>query len=243
MKTYSEYIAAGSPLTLAVGGSVLYVQRSEAGQVLDIEFFKGNASQSVQRVGKGFKAQPVGGFDTIRIKASDSGTVDFIVTDGDLNVQFDDANQIIGNDDSQAVPIRAKAGERIPVEIGGGTVQVTADNVGINNTDANPIPTRQKAGDVYAVRQVQQTQIIDYQPTPVGVASVLLVSDAALRGLRFRNPHATARIALGGAAVTMENAAIVIEPGDIWNETDAPGAEWHAISDTAGASVLLQGVK
>lgn len=233
MKTYSEYIAAGSPLTLAVGGSVLYVQRSEAGQVLDIEFFKGNASQSVQRVGKGFKAQPVGGFDTIRIKASDSGTVDFIVTDGDLNVQFDDANTIIGNDDGQAVPIRAKAGERIPVEIGGSTVQVTADNVGINNTTANPVP----------VKTVRQSQIIDYAPTNVGTASVLLVSDAALQGLRFRNPHATARIALGGAAVTMANAAIVLEPGDIWNETDAPGAEWHAISDTAGASVLLQGLK
>lgn len=234
MKTYSEYLAAGVPLQLAVGGKVLYVQRSEAGQVLSIEFISGVAKQSVERVGKGFKAAPAGGFDSIRITAGAAGTVDFVVTDGEIDVKFDDAATIIGNEDGQAVPVRLPAGQRMAVDIEGGNVQLTATNVEINNsTDAKAIP----------VRQVQQKQIIDYQPTAVGVASVLLVSDAALRGLRFRNPHATARIALGGEAVTMTNAVIVLEPGDVWNETDAPGAEWHAISDTAGASVLLQGLK
>lgn len=243
MKTYSEYLAAGVPLQLAVGGKVLYVQRSEAGQVLKIEFISGVKSESIERVGKGFKAAPAGGFAAIKITASESGTVDFVVTDGEIDVKFDDAATVIGNDDSQAIPVRLQDGARMAVDIAGGNVQLTATSVGISNTDDLAIPIRQRAADVFAVRQVQQTKIIDYDPTPVGTAGVLLVKDAALRGVRFRNPHATARIALGGAAVTMANAVILLEPGDIWNETDAPGAEWHAISDTAGASVLVQGLK
>ena len=244
MKSYSEFLAAGVPLQLQIGGKVLYVQRSEAGQVLKVEFLNGVASQSVDNVGKGFKAAPVGGFGSIKITAAESGTVDFVVTDGDIDVKFDDAATVIGNDDSQAVPVRLQAGARMAVDIAGGNVELTATNVQINNnTDAVAIPIRQRADDVFAVRQAQQTKIIDYQPTSVGTAGVLLVKDAALRVVRFRNPHATARIALGGEAVTMANAVIVLEPGDVWSETDAPGAEWHAISDTAGASVLVQGLK
>lgn len=243
MKTYSEFLAAGVPLQLQIGGKVLYVQRSEAGQVLTVEFLNGVNVQSVERVGKGFKAAPAGGFGSIRITASESGTVDFVVTDGEIDVKFDDAATVIGNDDGQAVPVRLPAGARMPVDIAGGNVQLTASNVGINNTDDNAIPTRQKPGDSFAVRTVRQTKIVDLTPVAVGVERVAVVSDAALQGVRFKNVHATARVALGGAGVTLANAAIMLEPGDMWNETDAPGAAWFAISDTAGASVQVQGVK
>jgi hypothetical protein len=47
VKRYSEYLAARAPLQLAVGGRVLYVQRSQAGQLLDIQFLQGVARQSV----------------------------------------------------------------------------------------------------------------------------------------------------------------------------------------------------
>jgi plastocyanin len=248
LKTYTEYIAAGVPLTLAVGGSVLYVQRSEAGQVLDIDFIKGNASQGVQRVGKGFKAQPAGGFDTVRIKASAGGTVEFVVTDGDLNVQFDDANTIIGNDDGMAVPIRAKAGERIPVDIGGGTVQVTADNVRINNTDANAVPVTQKAGASFTVEQKAGVEfktrdylasvVTDYDPVAVNAASMmLLVAAVARRGLRIRNAGDNP-VAIGGAGVSFANAVILIQPGETWNENEAPGAEWHCVTGPGLASTI-----
>ena len=69
------------------------------------------------------------------------------------------------------------------------------------------------------------------------------MADATLRRLRVRNGHATARVAIGGAGVTMENAAVVIEPGDIWIEDDAAGAAWFVVSDTAATAVQLQGLK
>jgi hypothetical protein len=50
-------------------------------------------------------------------------------------------------------------------------------------------------------------------------------------------------VAIGGAAVTMANAAIILRPGDIWVEDDAPGAAWYAVADTAGADVRVMGVK
>lgn len=235
MKTYSEFLAVGQPMRLAVGGKVLYVQRSEAGQVLNIEFFRGAASQSVERVGKGFKAAPVNGFDSIRITAAVAGTVDFVVTDGEIDVKFDDAKTIIGNDDSEALPIRLQAGARMAVDIAGGNVQLTATNVEINNTDAKPLP----------VRAVPLKTLMHAEPVAIQAGAAQgLSNDAGLKRLRFRNASDNgAMVALGGEDVTMHNAVILLAPGDIWTEDEAAGAAWYATSDMNAASVAVMGVK
>jgi hypothetical protein len=41
----------------------------------------------------------------------------------------------------------------------------------------------------------------------------------------------------------MAKAAIIIGPGEMWIEDDAAGANWYAISDTAGADLRMLGVK
>ena len=170
----------------------------------------------------------------LTLQATADGTVEFIVTDGDVHSQFDDAETIIGNEDAQAIPIRAKAGERIPVEIGGSTVEVTADNVGINNDNANAIPVQQQALGT----------IVHKVPVVINTgAAQALVSDATLKRLVVRNASASATIAIGGAGVTLANAAIVLAPGDMWAEPDAAGAAWYATSDTNGADVRVMGVK
>lgn len=234
MKSYSEFIAAGQPMKLTIGGKLLYIQRSQAGAVLDVTFHNGFGTQTVNGVGKGFKAGPVGGFDTITIATAADGVVEFIVTDGDVNAQFDDASTIIGNDDGQAIPVRLKAGERLPVDLAGGNVSVTATNVGISNTNANAVPVKSQALGT----------IVDHDPAIIGTgAAQLLINDATFRRLRVRNAHASAVVALGGAAVTLANAAIVLQPGDIWAEDDAAGAAWYAVSDTPGADVRVVGIK
>jgi hypothetical protein len=233
MKSYSEFIAAGVPVKLSIGGKLLYVQRSSAGAVLDITFHNGTGTNTVSGVGKGFKAGPVGGFDTITFRSSADGTVEFIVTDGDVNAQFDDASTIIGNDDGQAVPIRVSAGTRLPVDLANGTVNVTATNVGISNTNDLAVPVRNQALSV----------LLDIANVAVGVAAASVSNDATLRRIRFRNESETASIGLGGAGVTMAKAAIIIGPGEMWIEDDAAGANWYAISDTAGADLRMLGVK
>lgn len=244
MKSYSENITAGQPLRLTIPGRMLYIQRSQGGPVLDVEFMRNQAgSQVVERVGKGFKAMPAGGFEGITIRTSVSGVVDFVVTDGDIGIQFDEDSTTIGNDDGQAIPVRLPAGQRLAVDIAGGTVNLTATNVAINNADAAAIPIRQRAADVFAVAEKLCTNVVDFDPASIGTARLLLVSDNTLKRLRVRNGHATARVALGGAALTMANAVVVIEPGDVWVEDAAPGAAWYAISDTAATPVNVQGLK
>ena len=234
MKSYSEFIAAGVPVKLSIGGKLLYVQRSSAGAVLDITFHNGTGTNTVSGVGKGFKAGPVGGFDTITFRASADGTVEFIVTDGDVNAQFDDASTIIGNDDGQAIPVRLKVGDRLPVDIGGGVVTVTADNVGISNGDANAVPVRSQA----------LGNLVDHNASVINTgAAQLLVGDPTFRRLRVRNASPTATVVLGGATVTFANAAILLPPGAMWIEDDAAGANWYAVSDTDGADVRVLGMK
>lgn len=234
MKSYNEFMRAGVPVKLTIGGRLLYIQRSSGGAVLDITFHSGVGTQTVSAVGKGFKAGPVGGFDTITFKAAQDSTVEFIVTDGDVNAQFDDASTIIGNDDGQALPVRVPAGQRLPVDLAGGTVTVTADNVGINNTDANAVPTRRQALATF----------VHKNPVVINTgAAQALVSDATLRRVCIRNASASASVAIGGAAVTIANAAILLGPGDVWTDEESAGAAWYATSDQNGADVRVMGVK
>jgi hypothetical protein len=124
--------------------------------------------------------------------------------------------------------------QRVPVDIAGGAVTVTASNVGINNADANAVPVRNQALDT----------IVDHSPSAINTgAAQLLVNDSTYRLLRIRNASNTQVIALGGAAVTLANAAIILQPGDTWEETAAAGAPWYATSDANGADVRVMAVK
>jgi hypothetical protein len=217
MKSYSEFMPAGVKVPLTIGGRLLYIQRSSGGAVLDITFHSGAGTQTVSAVGKGFKAGPVGGFDTITFKAAQDTTVEFIVTDGDVNAQFDDANTIIGNDDGQALPVRVPAGTRLPVDIDGGNFNLMLNPQSLMN-------------------------ILHPAPVAVGLAVVTASNDITLKRLRFRNTSATAHIALGGAAVGMDSP-ILLGPGDVYMEDDAAGAHWYAIADEAGAQLTIMGLK
>lgn len=111
---------------------------------------------------------------------------------------------------------------------------VPLGSVTINNTNAQAAYVQQQALAV----------IVDHAAAVINTGAVqLLISDATFKRLRVRNASASARVALGGAAVTMANAAIVLEPGESWIEDDAAGADWYAVSDINGADVRVMGVK
>ncbi|KVD19192.1 hypothetical protein WI80_33395 [Burkholderia ubonensis] len=153
-----------------------------------------------------------------------------------------------------------------PVNVTG--AQLTATNVGINNTDANPVPVKLHASDDATPIPVAGTVTIGnaagapvptldvkaqtpatVAPVPVAAGAtgtVLLAVDAARRAVRFFNPAGSA----GPVAIVPDNAtvyasaAIVLNPGDFWNETEAPGAAWFASTPAGtGATVNIQTVK
>lgn len=71
--------------------------------------------------------------------------------------------------------------------------------------------------------------------------SALLALNAARRMFRVRNAGPDP-VAIGGAAVTFAEAAIVLQANDLWIESDAPGAAWSCICDagkTASVKILV----
>jgi len=235
---YTFSLKAGVEFQATVSGKLILVDDIGAADGIDITPMSGGNGRTMPGRKKAFKCYV--DYDAVILRAPVDTVVSMFLSNKDVSLGFADGAlvNVVGE-----VTVGNDPAARIPVDIGGGNVEVTATNVAINNDDAAAIPTRQKPGEVFMVRAAQQTKIVDFQPVVVGTEGALVVSDAALRVVRFRNPHATARIALGGVGVTLAGAVLVLEPGDAWSETDAPGAEWHAISDTAGASVLVQGLK
>lgn len=150
----------------------------------------------------------------------------------------------VDNTNAEAIPVMQKPGEVFEVHVNNAVpMAVSLTETKINNSDAQAVPVVPKAGAVFGVKDVQCGAIVNIAPVSAGLAAVALVADATLRRLRVRNGHATATIAIGGAGITLANAAIVLEPGDIWNETDAAGAAWFVVSDTAATPVQMQGLK
>lgn len=160
-----------------------------------------------------------------------------------------------------SIRVNNTAGQAIPVNFAG-TVEPVLGVVTIDNSDAEAIPTRQKPGEVFEVhvnnvapmavslpagaQSVEEKKlgtIVNIAPVSAGIAASPLVSDATLKRLRVRNGHATAVIAIGGAGVTLANAAIQLLPGDVWFEDDAAGAAWYVVSDTAATNVQMMGLK
>ena len=158
-----------------------------------------------------------------------------------------------------SIRINNTAAQPIPVNFAG-TVAPVLGVVTVDNTNAEAIPVQQKPGEKFEVnvanvslpvtiaqtlnvKDVACSAIVNLAPISAGIAAVPLVADATLRRLRVRNGHATATIAIGGAGITLASAAVVLLPGDVWNETDAAGAAWFVVSDTAATPVQMQGLK
>lgn len=232
MQTYTQLFKAGVPTTVGVRGSTFIIQASDQGNTLEVDFQQNGATvYQLKNIGAGAKVRPVLAFDGVIIKAAVDTNVTFIVTDGDIDIQITQQNVTVQN---SAVPVgNGPAPLHVTVD---GTVNVsgatlTATNVGINNTSANPVPVQ---------AQPPASAPSDVTPVAVGTAGgVLLAASAGRKGFRVYNAGTGKMGITAAAATTFANAAVVLNPGDSWNETDAPQAAWYAVSDT-GTTANLQ---
>jgi hypothetical protein len=239
---YQVNLKAGQDYHLNVAGSVLLVDAVGVAGGIDITPVK-NGSEKQTMPGRkiGFKYWI--DFDGLKINAAVDTVAAVFVSFKDVNLGFSDGANVKVPD---GVLVTNDATRRVPVDLGGAAINVTATNVGVNNTDANPVPVKLHASDdatPLPVLKQQQSTIVNYAPIAAGLAAAALVSDAALRRFTVRNNNAAAKIAIGGAGVTMANAAVILNPGDVWVEDDAPGAAWFVVSDTAGQFANVLGLK
>lgn len=216
MGYYTYNLNAGKAYRAGVGGKVLLIDSLGAASGVDVQIIKASREFPVMKDRKqAFKY--VVDFDDVLFTAAVDCTIAVFLTNADVDLGFSASSlvQVAGS-----IAITNDAGHPVPVNIGGATI--TASNVSINNN---------------------LTTISNIAPVTAGLAQTLLSNDATLKRLRVRNSHATAVIAIGANGVTMANGAVQIQPGDVWDEDDAPGATWYVISDTAGVNVQLQGLK
>nr|WP_314606065.1 hypothetical protein [uncultured Janthinobacterium sp.] len=138
----------------------------------------------------------------------------------------------IKNTDATAVPVVQKAGAVFESQI--------------KNTDATAVPVVQKAGAIFTVEQATEVDTRDYLAATVenvapvavsAVAAVLLAASGTRRGARLKNAGDNA-VAIGGANIVFATAAVLIQPGETWNENEAPGAAWYCICDAGLVSKI-----
>jgi hypothetical protein len=327
MQTTTQLIkAAGTGYNASIGGRTFLMQSCDAGNVLTVTLTDAQGNRySVSNVGAGFKATPMAGYTSVQITTTADANVQFITSDGDVDLQLSQLNAVITNTAGAPANVQVQgqgtsAGNPLYVNASGATL--TATNVGINNTSANPVPvslvsepgapvavngtvnigntvpvTLTGSSDATAIPV--QAQPIATTPTdsaPVSVqggpawaqstayalnalvaangniykcttagtsaatgggptgtgtgiadgtavwayqstASVALVASSGTRKvMRVRN-EGPGNLAITSAAATMfQNAALVLALGDMWNETDAPGAAWFISTDTSATA-------
>lgn len=98
-----------------------------------------------------------------------------------------------------------------------------------------PTATLTVGGQISTQAVLDQT-IANDAPVAVGTAATqALAGDTTRRGFRaMSDPANTAPIYLGSGTVTTANAAVMVNPGDYFDETQVPGAAWSAVSTAAG---------
>ncbi|AOJ83789.1 hypothetical protein WS86_24490 [Burkholderia savannae] len=244
MQTFSQKLTAGQRVHFGTSGQVCFIQAADQGENITVEFEVGGVTMyQVANVGQSFKGRPAGGFSGVAMTAAGVDTnVTFVLTDGDIDLQFLQSTVQVTNPVGSPVPVAVQG----TVTVSGATL--TATNVGINNDSAHPVPVSlvSEPGAPLAVTPTQASSVSDVAPTAVPAFTsgspnqVHFRAAGACRALRVSNPLAsTGNLYVGGAGVTPTNAVIVLQPGDVWNETDAPQIDWYATSDT-GATVNVQ---
>jgi hypothetical protein len=136
-----------------------------------------------------------------------------------------------------AVTIENPALDPVPVTFPGGTINLTATEVGLTSDGvdvgaASPLP----------VTQALATTITSSAAVAVTAALTDVLAAGTRRGVRLFNQGAAA-VAIGGAGLTWANRAVVLEVGDSHEELVAPGAAIKAIcaatlTATLGVQVL-----
>lgn len=195
-------------------------------EAITVQFLQGGqVAYEVDDVTTGWKVQPFGGFTSLNIIAGASGgNFSAIVTNGDIDIQLLSIGSTIANTPANPVPVSIVSEPGAPVPVTG-TVQVTGANLVASNVQLAP-------GGA-AVTELGAMAV------PVGAATHVITATAGRKRAVIYNAGA-GRIGLGGApGLTFASAAIVLQPGDAWRETDAPQLDWYAVSDT-GSSVNIQ---
>ncbi len=201
-----------------VAGSLLILDALSAGASIDVTWIdaQGHAAETVVGVIIGRRLHAGGQFSGYQLRGTPGAT----------------ATLLVG-------PDSADAGTVISASfVLGHVISDAGSVVEVNNVPANAVPVKPGTGAQFDVLEKLGAALTNVAPVACSaVIAVALAADAARRKVVFRNSGANP-IALVAAGGSYANAAIVLQPTEMWAETDAPGAAWYAICDAGLASTL-----
>lgn len=230
MAYYRFQLQAGVALRANVPGRVILIDDLGGAPGLDImPNYGGRDLPNMPDRKKAFKFMEP--FDGVTLKAAVDCNVGLFLSASDVSLGFADGSLV--NVSGQVVVSNTDE-ERVPVDIGGGVVEVTASNVDISNTDDNSVPVR---------AQVLGTLVSNPSTLINTGAGQALPADGTWRRIHITNASVSAVVAIGGVDVTIGNSAIILQPGESWTDDGAAGVAWYATSSIAGADVRVMGVK
>jgi hypothetical protein len=130
MQNIQTTLTPGAPTPFQVKGTVLQITSSGNSAGLQLDFYQGGRiAYTVKGALTGWKLKPTGGFDGIAITSATGDTIGGIVTTGDVDIT------IVGS-----TVVENTVANPVPVNIAGGSVNVTASNITVANTSADPVP-------------------------------------------------------------------------------------------------------
>lgn len=237
MQTIKQLITAVTGYSASIGGRTMYVQSCDVGSTLTVTLTDSLGTRdTVIGVGAGVKLTPAAGFTKVEISTTADANVQFVVTNGDIDLQLTQIGTNVTNTNANPVPVSivSEPGQPFQVANGPSAFHVTVDGsvavtgATLTATNVGIVPAGSSVADVAA--------------QAVGTSgSQVLAAGAGRKRAIFRNSGAGQLAITAAAGTTFANAAIVLQPGDAWKETDAPQLAWYAVSDV-GTSVTIQTV-
>lgn len=221
LRTRTLVLDANGEGVLHDGGEVVLFDTSGSSVSIDITWIDGGGQEAGKVLGVllGRLLRAGGPFAGLRITGGDpNDTVKLLVGSADAYARESVTNAVIGN--------------------------VTVINeVEVKNDAGNPLSVAVDAGaKPRGVTVTDETEAGLVAVDDVGVA--LIAADATRKSIRVRNTGDNPIALLALAAHTFANAAVIIDPGQTWNEIEAPGAAWFAKCGAGLASTAaVQSVK
>ena len=243
-------LQAGIPHRLDIECALILIDAVSTADGVDLQTLDRGGAASVVIPGRKAAFRLTGKFEGVILSAAVVTTVSLFLSKTDVQLGVVDGSAVsipngvrVINSDAQPVPVKTPAGQPLEVSFAGTVAPVLGV---ITNSDAQAIPVKPQIGAIFTVEQATEVDTRPYLAAAVAnvapvavtaVAAALVAASATRRGLRLRNVGANP-VALGGAGVTFAGAAVVIQPGETWNENEAPGAAWYVICDAALASTV-----
>lgn len=233
MAYYTLRLQAGVPYTHNVTGKLILLDSTGDADGIDIATIRNGTPQTTMPMRKA-AFRLVEAYDGVMLTSP-------VATSVGIFLSFEDVQLGVADGAAVKVPeglvVKNLIDDPIPVTFSQqivplGSVDITNEvtvvgSVGISN-------------DVSVVARGASTVTNGAPVAATDVESALLASNPARRGVRIYNAGPGA-VAIGGAGLVYEHAAITIRPGETWNEADAPGAAWRVICEPGEtASIKIQ---